>query len=117
MDSEEPCVKKTSSCGCIKSLDVEPNDQILKYVNDTKPEDISENDAPCCDLFGMFNISISDEKRNCGEGYIFYNDMDDNNKKAMDIMTTDGSAAAVKHMFTNSDGTTRSYAEMRELYG
>lgn len=122
MDSEEHCVKKTSSCGCIKSLDVEPNNQIPKSVNNTITGDISENVTPCCDVFGMFNISISDESTNnenvkCGEGYIFYDSMDDDNKKAMDIMTTDGPDAAIKYMMTNSDGSTRSYAEIRALYG
>ena len=49
--------------------------------------------------------------------YIFYNAMDDNNKKAMDVQATQGWDAAVKHMMTNSDGKPRTYAEMRELYG
>lgn len=54
---------------------------------------------------------------NSGNGYMFYNSMDDNNKKVMDIQATEGWDAAIKHMTTNSDGTPRSYAEMRELYG
>lgn len=49
--------------------------------------------------------------------YMFYNAMDDNNKKAMDVWETDGVDAAIKHMMTNSDGKPRTYAEMRELYG
>jgi hypothetical protein len=43
--------------------------------------------------------------------------MDDNNKKAIDVMESEGTEAAVKHMFTRQDGSTRSYAEMRSLYG
>ena len=52
-----------------------------------------------------------------GSEYIFYNDMDDNNKKAMDIQVTKGWDAAINHMMTNPDGKPRTYAEMRELYG
>ena len=43
--------------------------------------------------------------------------MDDNNKKAIDIMESEGPEASMKHMFTRKDGTTRTYAEMRSLYG
>ena len=43
--------------------------------------------------------------------------MDDANAKAAAIMTTEGPDAAVKHMCENPDGSTRSYAEMRMLYG
>lgn len=49
--------------------------------------------------------------------YMFYNAMDNNNKKAMDVWQNVGIDAAVKHMTTTSDGNPRSYAEMRELYG
>jgi len=44
--------------------------------------------------------------------------MDDLNKKAMDVMATQGMDAAVKHMFTDQ-GTGRqlSYGEMRMSYG
>lgn len=49
--------------------------------------------------------------------YMFYNAMDNDNKKAMDVWQNSGIDAAVKHMTTSSDGKPRSYAEMRELYG
>ncbi len=52
-----------------------------------------------------------------GRGYICYNHMDDNNKKAMDVWSSEGMNAAVKHMITKPDGKPRTYAEMRELYG
>lgn len=52
-----------------------------------------------------------------GRGYICYNGMDDNNKKAMDIQATEGWDAAIKHMTTGGDGKARSYAEMRQMYG
>ena len=44
--------------------------------------------------------------------------MDDNNKKAMDVMQKDGPEAAIKHMFTDQEtGRQLSYAEMRSRYG
>lgn len=48
----------------------------------------------------------------------FYNDMDSNNQKAMDVMATQGMDAAVKHMFTHpKTGKPMTYGEMRSLYG
>ena len=43
--------------------------------------------------------------------------MDDNNKKAFDVLKTGDRNAFLKHVFTRDDGTERSYAEMRYLYG
>ena len=43
--------------------------------------------------------------------------MDDNNKKAFDVLKTGDTTAFLKHVFTREDGTQRSYAEMRYLYG
>ena len=43
--------------------------------------------------------------------------MDDNNKKAYDVLKTGDTNAFLKHVFTREDGTERSYAEMRYLYG
>lgn len=52
-----------------------------------------------------------------GKGYMFYNGMDDNNKKAMDVWNSEGIDATIKHMTTGADGKPRSYAEMRQMYG
>lgn len=68
---------------------------------------------------------LQDDSINCcgctsndkNEKYIFYNDMDDNNKKAMDVWESSGIDAAIKHMMTNENGEPRSYSEMREMYG
>ena len=47
-----------------------------------------------------------------------YEHMDRNNKKALDVMTKEGSCAAINHMFTNQEnGTQLSYSEMRMRYG
>ena len=43
--------------------------------------------------------------------------MDSPNAKALEIMEKEGGEAGVKHMFTREDGTTRSYSEMRMMYG
>ena len=44
-------------------------------------------------------------------------DIDDCNKRAINVMDSEGPTEAIKHMFTRDDGTTRTYAEMRALYG
>ena len=57
------------------------------------------------------NISTKDK-------YIFYDHMDDTNKKAMDVWQTKGLDAAIKHMFTDQEsGRTLSYGEMRARNG
>lgn len=44
--------------------------------------------------------------------------MDKPNKKALDVMATEGMEAAVKHMFTDQEsGRQLSYSEMRMRYG
>lgn len=50
--------------------------------------------------------------------YFYYDQMDDANKKAMDVMQKDGPKEAIKHMFTDQKtGRQLSYSEMRYLYG
>ena len=47
-----------------------------------------------------------------------YNHMDDHNKKAVDVMRTQGMNAAIQHMFTDQEtGRQLSYGEMRARYG
>lgn len=43
--------------------------------------------------------------------------MDEHNKKAVSVLNNEGMDKAIEHMFTREDGSTRSYAEMRMLYG
>ena len=104
------------------------NNEIFKVLKEMRSEFDSES-VDCCNLFGVNVIQTSSENNNiefveesqsisgAGRGYMFYNGMDDNNKKAMDIQATHGWNAAIKHMSTGSDGKPRTYAEMRELYG
>jgi hypothetical protein len=47
-----------------------------------------------------------------------YDNMDDHNKKAVDVMKTKGMNAAIEHMFTDQDtGRQLTYGEMRARYG
>tara|TARA_A100001388_G_scaffold209382_1_gene159862 strand:+ start:57 stop:296 length:240 start_codon:yes stop_codon:yes gene_type:complete len=49
---------------------------------------------------------------------ITYDNMDDHNKKAVDVMKTKGMSAAIEHMFTDQDtGRQLTYGEMRARYG
>jgi hypothetical protein len=51
-------------------------------------------------------------------GEKIYNKMDDNNKKAADIMATEGMDKAVRHMFLHPQtGEPMDYATMRSFYG
>lgn len=87
-----------------------------------------KNKEHCCDWF--YGDNFGDENRlnnypgytnkftkTTKNSYILYVTMDDNNKKAMDVWQSGGVDASIKHMMTGNDGKTRSYAEMRELYG
>lgn len=73
-----------------------------------------EETTACCMSWAN---AMTDQIKNPGSCYQFYDGMDEPNKKAMDIWTTSGVDAAVKHMVTHPDGTARSYSEMRALYG
>ena len=83
--------------------------QVVRFKQVVMPEKEEEETISCC-------MPWSNTK-STNEQYIFYNSMDDNNKKAMDVWTASGVDAAVKHMVTRPDGTSRSYSEMRMMYG
>lgn len=84
--------------------------QVVQFKQVIMPEKEEEEETvSCC-------MPWSNTK-NTNEEYMFYNSMDDNNKKAMDVWTASGVDAAVKHMVTRPDGTARSYSEMRMMYG
>ena len=88
--------------------DINYNFKILREIIENNSQ---KDDTICCGYKQEKPISGT------GRGYIFYNGMDDNNKKAMDIQATEGWDAAIKHMMTGADGKPRSYAEMRQMYG
>ena len=63
-------------------------------------------------------VAIDPNEKTDSNKYPLYNQMDDANKKAMDVWEKDGMEAAVKHMFTDQKtGRPLTYAEMRSLYG
>lgn len=74
---------------------------------------MSDNNAPKKQTQEEMNKDtvVHPPKANVEEG------MDEANKEAMKIWRDQGSNAVVKHMFTRPDGSQRSYAEMRSLYG
>lgn len=75
-------------------------------------------DCCCCDEKPESDtITFNQASNKVKDSYVYYDGMDDNNKKAMDVWNNNGVDAAIKHMFTKPDGGQRSYAEMRELYG
>lgn len=45
------------------------------------------------------------------------NVMDESNKKAINVLITQGPNEFVKHVFTGDNGEQLTYAEMREKYG
>lgn len=52
------------------------------------------------------------------KGSPMYEAMDENNKKALIVMSTQDTDAAIKHMFTDqATGRQLSYSEMRSRYG
>jgi hypothetical protein len=62
------------------------------------------------------SLSQSDENTNRSsiKNHGAYNLMDDNNKRAADIMEKDGVDAAVVHMMTSAN---MDYSRMRTMYG
>lgn len=59
-----------------------------------------------------------DTEPNCDTNIPFYDQMDDNNKKAVEIWTTQGIDKAIEHMFTHPEtGDPINYSEMRSMYG
>lgn len=88
-----------------------------KVVHSKVESDAGANDDDiecCCSLFP--SVPTNNDCRP-GSTYMFYEGMDEHNKAATDVLITKGIDEAVKHMLTRPNGTPRTYAEMRELYG
>ena len=65
-------------------------------------------------IFREFGKNIEHPSKSTGTSYMFYKDMDSNNKTVMDIWTSKGENAAIEHMFTDQEiGQALSYSEMR----
>lgn len=82
---------------------------------------ISKEPACHCDLFEAMKYLVSDKHHNAKQKskskYVFYDQMDEPNKKAMDVWENKGMEAAVEHMTAGLRNGTMSYAQMRALYG
>jgi hypothetical protein len=82
---------------------------------------ISKEPACHCDLFEAMKYLVSDKHHNSKQKskskYVFYDQMDEPNKKAMDVWENKGMEAAVEHMTAGLRNGTMSYAQMRALYG
>jgi hypothetical protein len=67
-------------------------------------------------------VPLTDQQKSLKETYnasglIGCIKMDEANAAAAAVLVTEGGKAAVSHMFARPDGSTRSYSEMRRLYG
>jgi len=82
---------------------------------------ISKEPACHCDLYEAMKYLVSDKHHNAKQKskskYLYYDQMDDPNKKAMDVWENKGMEAAVEHMTAGLRNGTMSYAQMRHLYG
>lgn len=81
---------------------------------------ISKEPACHCDLFEAMKYLTSSDKHHNAKSkskYLYYDQMDDPNKKAMDVWENKGMEAAVEHMTAGLRNGTMSYAQMRHLYG
>jgi hypothetical protein len=93
------------------------NKKLVEY-NKFIDSAVGDIDEKIYTIEGILEPPKPPDSNGSGLHHIFYDDnMDDNNKKAMDIQKTQGWDAAIKHMTTNADGRVRSYSEMRALYG
>ena len=101
-------------------------DNIKDNKNNEESDDGDDDNDCCCSLFhppSLKNLkSRGDVNQSAcatlsGKDYLFYGAMDEPNKAAVDIMMTEGMNGAITHMMTRPNGTPRSYAEMRDLYG
>lgn len=87
--------------------DIDENAVVIKENGDITINSLEKNEE-------------SSTKANDGAGsdYIFYECMDENNKKVMDTMVKDGVDAAIEQMFKHpKTGETMDYASMRYYYG
>ncbi len=79
---------------------------------------ISKEPACHCDLYEAMKYLVSDKDDERSKSkYIFYDQMDEPNKKAMDLWETDGVNTAIEHMTEGLRNGTMSYSQMRALYG
>ena len=90
--------------------------------NRKESEEQNEKDASTVEQSNTLSkpdvtLEVDDGKK-YAQNYPFRKGMDEDNKKALDIMASKGMNEAIKHMFTEQEtGKTRSYGQMRMMYG
>ena len=94
--------------------------ELLEYIYRLIKEHISQKQGveffPCCTTSDSTSVSPPQERFIVPTA--IYDAMDNNNKKAADIMANKGINASVEYMFTNPNtGQKWDYAAMRAMYG
>ena len=128
-----PDVKNDSTSNkttCRPQLDlehIEPtpqnNNRSFRESEDREPKEISLDvcEAECCVISASAMeqraIQQAPKDRSAAAATTAMAGMDAANAKAYQILVEEGERSAVNHMFTRADGSTRSYSEMRSLYG
>jgi len=105
-----------------KSLETTPVQDTPLFDPETTPlvdiETITLVDTETTTLVDTETTQEDDTEPNCDTNFLFYDQMDDNNKKAVEIWTTQGVDKAIEHMFTHPEtGDPINYSEMRSMYG
>lgn len=113
--------------GCSAAVTLRKCQQILRkeYNTEQRNKDDSSEDDIIIPLLHTEPIpykseknKINDSDNNSSDEYLFYEGMDDNNKKAYNIFKTKGTDKAIEHMFKHPEtGKPLSYSEMRSFYG
>ena len=100
-------------------MDSVDNDCETNETNGTQDTNITTSNTDEKEQIGkeQINEELQPEPSTEGVGKTLRDGMDDNNKKAYDVLKTGDTTAFLKQVFTREDGTERSYAEMRYLYG
>ena len=117
-DGHSGCSAACTLRMCQVLLTKEYNNLLLENVeneNEENPETIIEA-IPVDTRIVTENID-HEAIKGSGKSYKFYNNMDEHNKKAMDVATSHGMNAAVDFMTKGIREGTMDYATMRSLYG
>lgn len=131
-DGHSGCSAACTLRMCQALLTKEYNDLLLENIedeNEENPETIIEATPIALHEYSKknnvesINTRIVTENidhesiKGSGKSYKFYNNMDEHNKKAMDVATSHGMNSAVEFMTQGIRDGTMDYATMRSLYG
>ena len=123
-DSSTPEKKPALATEVVQTMAKEAIDAVFKKVIRNKVDDPKvQGDGQNVVEVVKDNTPILQEMERCG--LVNVSGMDENNKKAWDVLENKGTEAAVQFMFkhpydkdpTTGEGRSMSYAEMRSFYG